>query len=41
MRGAISVDDLLHIYSHDDRLMIYKVINENIENTKESGLPLI
>jgi len=41
MRGAVTVNELLHVYSQDDRGMIYKVISENIENTKESGLPLI
>jgi len=41
MRGGVSVEDLLHLYSHEDRNMIYNVINENIENTKETRMPLI
>jgi hypothetical protein len=41
MRGGISVNDLLHTYSYEDRDMIYNVINENIEATKTSQMPLI
>jgi hypothetical protein len=41
MRGGVSVNDLLHVYSFYDRELIYKVINENIENTKETNLPLL
>lgn len=41
MRGGVSVQDLLHIYSHDDRESFYAVIKENIELTKESRMPLI
>jgi hypothetical protein len=41
MRGGVTVNDLLNIYSYEDREMIYNVINDNIENTKETRLPLI
>lgn len=41
MRGGVSVQDLLHIYSYDDRESFYSVIKENIELTKESRMPLI
>ena len=41
MRGGVTVNDLLHIYSFEDRQTIYDIINENIEATKESGMPLL
>jgi hypothetical protein len=41
MRGGVSVNELLHIYSFEDRQAIYEVITENIEATKESNMPLL
>jgi hypothetical protein len=41
MRGGVSIHQLLHEYSFDDRDAMYSVIKENIEATKESGMPLI
>jgi len=41
MRGGVTVNDLLHVYSYDDRQMIYLVINENIETTKITQMPLV
>jgi len=41
MRGGVTVNDLLNIYSHDDRQSIYEIINENIETVKNTGLPLL
>jgi len=41
MRGGVTINDLLHVYSHEDREMIYNVINENIEMTKETRMPLL
>ena len=41
MRGGITVNDLLHTYSHEDREAAYVVIKENIQTTKETNLPLI
>lgn len=38
MRGSISYDDAMML-SHEDRLMINKLIKDNLETTKESGLP--
>lgn len=41
MRGGVSVNDLLLVYSYDDREAIYAVIKENLEMTKNSQLPLL
>ena len=41
MRGGVTVNDLLHRYSHDDILVFSKIISENIENTKNSHMPLL
>jgi hypothetical protein len=41
MRGGVTVNDLLSFYSYEDREMIYNVIKENIEATKNTQLPLI
>jgi hypothetical protein len=41
MRGGISVNDLLFYYSHDDREAAYEVIKTNLENTKQSQMPLL
>jgi hypothetical protein len=41
MRGGVTVNDLLHIYSYDDRQMMYSIINENIEATKIAQMPLL
>jgi len=41
MRGGVTVNDLLHVYSFEDRQMIYTIINENIEATKISQMPLL
>ena len=41
MRGGVTMDELLHLYSFEDRDMIYNVINENIEATKETRMPLL
>lgn len=41
MRGSISINDLLYAYSHEDRELIARVIDENIENSVKSGMPLI
>ena len=41
MRGGVTVQELLHIYSFDDRQSYYDIIKENIEITKTSQMPLI
>lgn len=41
MRGGVSLQELLHIYSYDDREAMYAVVKENLEMTKESRLPLL
>ena len=41
MRGGVSINDLLYSYSYEDRQSIYTVINENMEATKDTQLPLI
>lgn len=41
MRGGVTIQELLHVYSADDRDSMYTVIKENVETTKESGMPLL
>ena len=41
MRGGVTVNDLMHIYSFEDREAAYFVIKENIEATKASQMPLL
>jgi hypothetical protein len=38
MRGSISYDDAVML-SYEDRQIISKIIKDNLETTKESGLP--
>lgn len=38
MRGGISIDELYQL-SFDDREIINKVIEDNLDVTKETGLP--
>lgn len=41
MRGGVTVNDLMHTYSFEDREMMYTIINENIEATKVAQMPLL
>lgn len=41
MRGGVTMQELLHIYSHDDREAMYAIIKENIELTKSAQMPLL
>jgi len=41
MRGGVGISDLLYILGFEDRAIMYNVINENIEMTKESKMPLL
>jgi hypothetical protein len=38
MRGSITYDDAMQL-SNEDREIIGKLINENLETTKKSGMP--
>ncbi len=41
MRGGVTVDQLLHQYSHDDRQAMYTVVKENINISKETQMPMV
>lgn len=41
MRGGVNVNDLFHTYSHEDVQILSDIIQENVENTKTSGMPLV
>lgn len=41
MRGGVTVDELLHQYSCDDREAMRVVIKENIDISKEAQMPLL
>lgn len=41
MRGGVSSHDLFHTYSYEDRQILYKIIKENIEATKNAKMPLL
>jgi hypothetical protein len=41
MRGGVTSEQLFHVYSAEDRKIINDIVNDNIELTKSSGLPLL
>jgi hypothetical protein len=41
MRGGVSINDLLYNLSYEDRMVMYNVIEENIELTKLARMPLL
>ena len=41
MRGGVNSYDLYHIYSSEDRTILNKIIEENIEATKKAQMPLL
>lgn len=41
MRGGVSVTELLHSYSFDDREAMYTIIKDNLETTKATQMPLV
>ena len=41
MRGGVDSNDLFHKYSYEDRQIIYEIIKDNIETTKNTKMPLI
>ena len=41
MRGGVDSFDLFYKYSYEDRQIIYEIIKDNIESTKNSKMPLL
>ena len=41
MRGGVSSQDLMNVYSYEDRQIMNEIIKENIEITKSSRMPII
>lgn len=41
MRGGVTAQELLHVYSYEDRVLLNDIARDNIEATKKSGLNLI
>jgi hypothetical protein len=41
MRGGVSSHELFHVYSTEDRTIMNSIIKDNIENTKNTKLPLM
>ena len=41
MRGGVTSQELFHIYSYEDRVLINDIVKDNIEATKKYGLNLI
>jgi hypothetical protein len=41
MRGGITSQELFHIYGYEDRKIMNEIIKDNIELTKNSGMPLL
>jgi hypothetical protein len=38
MRGGIGYDEC-HMLTHDEKIIVSKIIEKNLETTKESGMP--
>ena len=41
MRGGVTSHELFWEYSVEDRMILNDIIKENIENTKNSRMPLL
>jgi len=41
MRGGVTMEELLHVYSAEDIELMSKIIEENIELTSKSGMSII
>lgn len=41
MRGGVSSHELFHTYSYEDRQMLFSIIKDNIEATKNAKMPLL
>lgn len=39
MRGFVTYTDLMYVVSHEDIQIMQDIIKENLETTKESGMP--
>lgn len=37
MRGGVTLNELLHTFSYDDREALYKVVEQNLELTEKTG----
>ena len=40
MRGGVSAQELFHIYSYEDRILLSSLIKDNIETIQKTKLPL-
>jgi hypothetical protein len=41
MRGGVTANDLMYLYSFEDRKIMYKIVKDNIETTNKTGMPLM
>jgi hypothetical protein len=41
MRGGVTSYELFHVYSYEDRSIMNQIIKENVENTKNTKMPLL
>lgn len=41
MRGGVSSQDLFHVYSYEDRVIMNGIIKDNIETTKNTKIALL
>ena len=41
MRGGVTAQELLHIYSYEDRTIMSNIIKDNIETTQKTKLPFV
>ena len=41
MRGGVTSQELLHIYSYEDRIIMSNIIKDNIETTQKTKLPFV
>jgi hypothetical protein len=41
MRGGVTLHELFHIYSHEERSAMYQLIKENIALTKSAQMPIL
>ena len=40
MRGGVSAQELFHVYSSEDRMLLSSLIKDNIETIQKTKLPL-